>query len=183
MNVLTADYVEQAQVTNWPARVVLVLVVLALIALALWGMRRGWRNRAGRQSDLPAPLESAPAAAVLGDPVDGLYAGTGTNGDWMDRIVVFDLGVRSRAAVSWGTDGIWFDRAGARSLFVPADDVVAVRTDRGVAGTVRSKEGMVVVTWRLGDRVVDTGFRADASADHDAVLDGFVATFATGVQQ
>jgi hypothetical protein len=41
---------------------------------------------------------------------------------------------------------------------------------------------MVVVTWRLGDRVVDTGFRADASADHATVLDGLVTTFATGVQ-
>ena len=183
MNALAADYVEQAQVTNWPARVVLVVVVLALIALALWGMRRGWRNRAARQADLPAPLESPPVSAVLSEPVDGLFAGTGTHGDWMDRIVVFDLGVRSRAAVSWGPDGIWFDRAGARSLFVPADDVAAVRTDRGVAGTVRSKDGMVVVTWRLGDRVVDTGFRADASAEHDTVLDGLVATFATGVQQ
>ena len=57
-----------------------------------------------------------------------------------------------------------------------------MRTDRGVAGTVRSKDGMVVVTWRLGDRVVDTGFRADAAADHATVLDGLVTTFATGVQ-
>ena len=57
-----------------------------------------------------------------------------------------------------------------------------MRTDRGVAGTVRSKDGMVVVTWRLGDRVVDTGFRADATTDHATVLDGLVTTFATGVQ-
>jgi hypothetical protein len=183
MSQTAADYIEQAQVTNWPARVVLGVAFLALIALALWGMRRGWRSRATRQADVPPPLAAAPDSARFGASVDGLFAGTGTHGDWMDRIVVFDPGVRSRAAVSWGPDGIWFDRVGARSLFVPAAAIAAVRADRGVAGTVRSKDGMVVVTWHLGDRVLDTGFRADSSADHDTVLDGFLATFATGVQQ
>ena len=160
----------------------LVVVVLALIALALWGMRRGWRHRRQRQADVPRPRRRAAADAVLGQPVRGLFAGTGTHGDWMDRIVVHDLGVRSRATIAWGPGGIWLDREGARSVFIPAGDIVGVRADRGVAGTVRSKDSMVVVTWRLGDRVVDTGFRADASTDHATVLDGLVATFSTGVQ-
>lgn len=178
----SADYVEQAEVTNWPGRIGLVIAMLVLIALALWAMRRGWVHRQGRQSDVPAPADLPPADASFGPPVEGLFAGTGSNGDWMDRIAVHDLGVRSRATIAWGPDGIWLDRQGARSLFIPGTDIVGVRADRGVAGTVRSKDGMVVVTWRLGDRVVDTGFRADASADHATVLDGLVTTFATGVQ-
>ena len=160
----------------------LVLVVLGLIALALWGMRRGWVNRQRRQSDLPAPAEAPPADAVLGASFEGLFAGTGVNGDWMDRIVVWDLGVRSRGAIAWGPAGIWIERDGARSLFIPAAAVVDVRADRGVAGTVRSKDSMAVITWHLGDRVLDTGFRADAPADHATVLDGLVAEFATEVQ-
>jgi hypothetical protein len=177
-----ADYVEQAQVTNWPARVALVAVMLAIIALALWGMRRGWLNRARRQADVTEPADAPPPGAELVGAVEGLFAGTGTHGDWMDRIVVFDLGVRSRATISWGPRGIWLERLGARSLFIPAEQVVSVRTDRGVAGTVRGKDSMVVVTWRLGDRVLDTGFRADASPDHATVLDGLVSTFAAGVE-
>lgn len=177
-----ADYSEQAQVTNWPARIALIAIMAGLVALALWGMRRGWLNRGRRQADIPAPAAGPPAGTELSDAVEGLFAGTGTAGDWMDRIVVFDLGVRSRTAVSWGPEGIWFDRQGARDLFIPAGSVVAVRADRGVAGTVRSKDGMVVVTWRLGDRVLDTGFRADVTSAHATVLDGLVATFATGVQ-
>lgn len=173
------DYVEQAEVTQWPARIALVLVMLALIALALWGMRRGWVNRSRRQADVPAPADQPPPGARLGTSVPGLFAGTGVNGDWMDRIVVHDLGVRSRAGLSWGAEGIWLDREGARSVFIPGSDVVGVRADRGVAGTVRSKDGMVVITWRLGDRVLDTGFRADRAADHGTVLDGLMAMLVT----
>lgn len=177
-----ADYVEQAEVTNWPLRILLVLAMLALIALALWGMRRGWQRRGRAQADIPAPADEPPVDAVLTDPVPGLFAGTGVNGDWMDRVVVHDLGVRSRGTISWGPAGVWLAREGARSVFIPAGSIVGVRADRGVAGTVRSKDGMVVITWRLGDRVLDTGFRADAAADHASVLDGLMGQFVTEVQ-
>lgn len=176
------EYVEQATVTNWPLRVALILVVLLVIAWALWAMRRGWLHRKERQADVPAPADVPPPGVALGTPVPGLFAGTGTHGDWLDRIVVHDLGVRSRAVLSYGPDGIWLDRVGARSVFIPAAAVVAIRADRGVAGTVRERDGMVVVTWRLGDRELDTGFRADAGADHRACLDGLMATFATGAR-
>jgi len=176
-----ADYVEQAQVTDWPARLVLILVVVLLIVLALWAMRRGWRARQGRQADLPEPAQLPPVGWPETLVVPGLFAGTGVHGDWMDRIAVHDLGVRSRADLSWASEGIWLDRQGARGVFIPAADIVAIRTDRGVAGTVRAKDSLIVVTWRLGDRVLDSGFRADASSDHRTVLDGLMATFSTGV--
>ena len=175
-------YTEQAGVSNWPGRIALVVVILLLIALALWGMRRGWENRKRRQGDLPEPADAPPTDAALSAPVSGLFAGTGVHGDWMDRIVVFDLGVRSRADLSYGPAGIWIDREGARSLFIPADAIIGVRADRGVAGTVRGKDSMAVVTWRLGDRVLDTGFRADVSTEHATVLDGLMAEFAAEVQ-
>lgn len=182
MSIRLADYTEQAGVTDWPARIVLVLAVLALIALALWGMRRGWRNRGRRQAGIPAPAESPVDSARLGPLSEGLFVGTSTHGDWLDRIVVFDLGVRSRAALSWGPGGIWFERPGARGLFIPAPDVVSVRVDRGVAGTVRGRDSVIVVTWRLGEAVLDTGFRADRTEDHRVVLDGLMSAYATGVQ-
>ncbi len=176
-----ADYTEQASVTDWPARVALILLMIGLIALALWGMRRGWVHRQQRQADLPAPADLPPPGFTGGQQVSGLFAGTGVHGDWMDRIAVHDLGVRSRAEMSWDSTGIWISRQGARSLFIPAGAVLDVRSDRGVAGTVRAKDSMVVITWRLGDRDLDTGYRADASSDHHTVLDGLMATFPTGV--
>ena len=86
-----------------------------------------------------------------------------------------DLGVRSRASASCSSDGIWLDRTGARSVFIPAADVVRLRLDRGVASTVRAKDSVIVVTWRLGDATIDTGFRADDTPGHRAVLDGLAA--------
>lgn len=178
-----ADLTEQPAVTNWPARIGLVLLTLALIALALWGMRRGWQARAARQSDVVEPATAPPPGTQLCTPVGGLFLGTSRAGDWLDRIVVFDLGVRSRAHVSWGPSGLWFDRTGARAVFVPAGDIVGLRTDRGVAGTVRAKDSVIVVTWRLGGAVVESGFRADDSSGHDSVLDGLVTTFAPGIER
>lgn len=177
-----ADYTQQAEVTNWPARIVLVVVVLILIALALLGMRRGWQNRKARQDWIAQPAQEPSDPTHLSEPVEGLFLGTATAGDWMDRIVVFDLGVRSRAQVSWGNEGIWLDRTGARDVFIPAADVVGIRLDRGVAGTVKAKDSVVMVTWRLGDAVLDTGFRADDSAGHRSVLDGLTSVFGAGVQ-
>ncbi len=182
VSVLLEEYVEQAQVTDWPQRLLLVGVVVAVIALALWAMRRGWRARQRRQQDVPAPMDAPSGDWRLGEPVAGLFAGTGTAGDWMDRIAVHDLGIRSRAQLSWGDGGVFLDREGARSVAIPAGAIAGVRTDRGVAGTVRAKDSMIVITWRLGDRLVDTGFRADASPDHTTVLDGLMAAFPTGVR-
>jgi hypothetical protein len=68
-------------------------------------------------------------------------------------------------------------RQGAPSLVIPAADILGVRADSGVAATVRSKDSVVVITWQLGERVVDTGFRADDASGHRTVLDGLMDTF------
>ncbi len=164
-------------------RALLVLLVVALIGLSLWGMRRGWANRATRQAGVPEPAERPDDHGALGRPVPGLFMGTSTHGDWLDRIVIADLGTRSRCELSWGATGLWFDRVGARGLFIPTSDVVGVRLDQGVAATVRAKDSVIVVTWRLGDAAVDTGFRADDAHGHRLAIDGLTTTFATGVQQ
>lgn len=179
---ILAEFTEQADVTNWPERIALVAATLGLIALALWGMRKGWQHRAERQSDVPAPAELPPAgfpgaglAPIAG--ISGLYAGSAVHGDWTDRIVVHELGVRSRASIAVGEQGVWIDRDGARSLFIPGPAISGVRVDRGTAGTVRAKDSVIVITWQLGDRLLDTGFRADDSPAHAALLDGLMSSF------
>ena len=172
---IAVEFVEQAQVTNWPARLGLVALMLAIIAATLWAMRRGWQARMRRQADLGEPAEAT--GEPTPDAVPGLYIGTAFTGDWLDRVAAHGLGVRSRANLDFSTEGIAIYRSGAPSLWIPAADILAVRVDRGVAGTVRSKDSVLVVTWRLGDRDLDTGFRADEAAGHRTLLDGLMSTF------
>jgi hypothetical protein len=173
--ILLQEFTEQAAVTNWPARIGLVAATIAFIALALWGMRKGWLHREARQSDIPAPLDVPPGADLDAEGASGLYLGTAVHGDWTDRVVVHDLGVRSRAGMVVSQSGVWLRRVGARSLFIPGADLVALRIDRGPAGTVRAKDSVIVLTWNLGDRTLDTGFRADESSAHEALLDGLMS--------
>ena len=166
------EFTEQATVSDWPARLALVALVAGLIALALWGMRRGWQGRVARHSSMAEPSAfDAPASSG----VPGLYLGTSISGDWLDRVAVHELGVRSRASFHLVDGGVGIRRDGTRSFLIPALAVRGVRTDRGVAGTVRGKDSVIVVTWMLADDVLDTGIRADDGVDHAALLDGLKA--------
>ena len=153
-------------VTDWPARIGLTLLTVAAVLLLCWLMWRGWRRRAARQSglaDLPAvPADPGPP---VGDPIDGRYLASTTAGDWLDRVVVHGLGVPSRAQVLVTRTGVLMERVGAPDVFIPRSDLVDARLDRGIAGAVYENGGVVVLTWRLGDVQLDTGFRAsDAGA-------------------
>lgn len=178
---LATGFTEQAQVTNWPVRVALVVIMLAIIAAVLWFMRRGWRARQGRQADIPHPHPIPADFSAQTDSIGGLYLGTATAGDWLDRIAVHGLGVRARAHSQVSSQGVAFTREGASSFFIPARDVLGVRTDRGVAGTVRAKDSVVVLTWQLGEHQVETGFRADDGTEHRTLLDGLMAVVPTRV--
>lgn len=169
MTMPLADYAEQADVTNWPGRVLAVAITLALIALALWGMRRGWLNRQRRQADIVAPRQE-PGAMSFAVDEPGLFIGTSRHGDWLDRIAVHDLGVRSQAVCHVGSDGLWLERQGAADVVIPAGDLVEVRVDRGVAATVRSKDSVLVFSWNLGEVRVDTGFRPSTADGQQRLL-------------
>ncbi|TCO50555.1 hypothetical protein EV646_102629 [Kribbella antiqua] len=141
-----------------------ILGTLLVLAAAYYGMFRGWRNRQARQADL-APLPAAPADDKTKG-VEGVYVATTTAGDWMDRIAVHELGVRSIADLAVSEAGLIFHRQGAADVFIPADHLTGVRTDRGIAGKVTAeKSGLVVVSWQHDGRALDTGFRPRRKAD------------------
>ncbi|WP_020390676.1 hypothetical protein [Kribbella catacumbae] len=140
-----------------------VLGTLLVIGGGWFGMYRGWRNRQSRQADL-APLPAVPEGKVKG--VEGVYVATTTAGDWMDRIAVHELGVRSTADLAVSEAGLIFHRQGASDVFIPAAHLTGVRTDRGIAGKVTAEaSGLVVVTWTHDGRELDTGFRPRRKAD------------------
>lgn len=168
-----------APVTQWPLRILLVLVVLGVIALVLLGMRAGWRRRARAQGDIAEPLLPPEVLAdITAGPASGVFLGSTHHGDWLDRIVVHDLGVRSRAIAEVGPAGVAVRREGARDVFIPAATVRGAGMARGIAGKAYERDGVLVVTWELGGRLVDTGFRADVADDQVVLRDAIVGLVA-----
>jgi hypothetical protein len=148
-------------------RVLLTAATLAvLVGLSLL-MVRGWRARAGRQRDLPPPPRppATPGEVVIGL-TPGLFVGTTFAGDWLDRVVVHGLAHRASGWVSVSTDGVRFDREGEGQLYLPFDAVDGAEVGDALAGKVIGKGGMLLVDWRLGSRVLTSGFRADDHREH-----------------
>lgn len=137
---------------------------LVLLAVPLiWGlMYLGWRARGRRQADVAEPAPAPPGGDLGGkpiEPVDGVYVSTVRHGDWLDRVVAHGLGTRSEVIIEGGEAGVWLRRRGARDVFIPAADLLAVTRSRGQAGKFTVEEAMIVLTWRSGTAELDTAVR------------------------
>ncbi|MEV4561283.1 hypothetical protein AB0K51_30435 [Kitasatospora sp. NPDC049285] len=159
---------EQGKVTNWPGYLGWTVGLLIVIALAYWLMRQGWNWRRTLQSELPPP----PAApALLDSPAllaaSGRYHGTTTAGNWLDRVVAHGLGTRSLAELTLTERGLLIDRPGETGLWIPAEELAGARLDSGIAGKV-VPAGLLVIGWKLAGTGLESGFRLDAAAEHDA---------------
>lgn len=153
---------------------VLVVVIGVLIGL----MMRGWRHRGQLQAALIGTLPAVPdtVGPPTVAPTRGLYIGCTLAPKWNDRVVVGDLGYRTKAVLTRYPEGIMLQRSGARPIWIPADAIIAVRAERGIAGRTipaRTHDGVLAIRWRLPSGTeIDTGFRADDRADHSRWLEG-----------
>ena len=146
------------------------MIMLALGAGIFALLAVGWRNRLRRQSDVD-PLPAVPAE--LGAPLaaaEGQYIASTTAGDWLDRIAVHQLGIRTNAGLSVHPEGVLFDRAGAAPVFIPAGRLTGVRQESGMAGKFVEKDGLLVLSWMLGTRELDSGFRTRRTEDKTTLL-------------
>ncbi|CAN5561105.1 hypothetical protein BH24ACT11_BH24ACT11_17270 [soil metagenome] len=141
----------------------LVLVLVVLIWAAMWW---GWRGRAGRQQRLAEPRWLS--AAGIGDTGSRLrctYLGTTTAGDWLDRISAHGLGRRGPAELTAAGGELLVHRPGAGGFAIGAAELLSVRREAGIANRLAPRHlGVVVVRWRLGDHIVDTGFQPPDTA-------------------
>lgn len=147
------------------------IITVAIIAVVLLMIWTGWRNRLKRQADveqLPAVPE-APGTPL--DTAEGQYVASTTAGDWLDRIAVHGLGIRTNATLAVYPHGVLFDRSGAPAVYIRAADLTGVRQDSGMAGKFVEKDGLLVLSWRLGAHELDTGFRTRRAADKTALFE------------
>jgi hypothetical protein len=148
-------------------------VLAVVIAVVIQLMIRGWRRRAMRQEELIGELPELPdevgAATIT---TRGLYCGCTMSPDWNDRITAGDLGFRSKAVLTHYPEGILLERIRAKPIWIPREAVVAVRMERGIAGKVVVRIGVLAIRWRLPSGVeIDTGFRANHRNEYDPWLE------------
>ena len=148
---------------------VLVVVIAVLIQL----MMRGWRRRAQRQTELIGDLPDVPdEVGTATITTRGLYCGCTMAPVWNERITAGDLGYRSKAVLTRYPEGILLERIRALPIWIPRESITAIRMERGIAGKVVARIGILAIRWRLPSGVeIDTGFRANNRREYDAWLE------------
>jgi hypothetical protein len=147
-------------------------VLFAAVFYAL--MLKGWRSRQRRQGDLPAPPVATGTSPTVLRPEPGLFVGTTSAEDWLDRIAVHRLSDRSSGQLRVAEDGVHVEREGLPELYLPFGSIQAVSLEQSLAGKVISG-GMLVVTWRLGARSLASAFRATDHSAHARLRDAITA--------
>ncbi len=149
---------------------VLVIVIAVLIQL----MMRGWRRRSQRQTELIGDLPDVPVdVGTATITTRGLYCGCTMAPVWDERITAGDLGYRSKAVLTRYAGGILLERIRALPIWIPRESITAIRMERGIAGKVVARIGILAIRWRLPSGAeIDTGFRANNRREYDAWLEG-----------
>lgn len=146
-------------------RLALTLGTVAFAVVFYLLMLKGWRGRQQRQALYPALPVAAGGAALLVGAVPGFFIGTVTEASWLDRVAVHDLCVRAKARLFLAADGVHLERDGLDELFFPYTAVLSAQPGDRLAGKVMGRDGLLILTWRLGGHTLHSAFRAD---DHSA---------------
>ena len=144
-------------------------VLVVVIAVVIQLMMRSWQRRSRRQQEVIGDLPDMPgevSTATL--TTRGLYCGCTMAPAWNERITAGDLGYRSKAVLTRYPEGIVLERVRANPIWIPRESIVAIRMERGLAGKVVARIGILAIRWRLpSGGEIDTGFRANHRADYD----------------
>ncbi len=87
--------------------------------------------------------------------------------EWNERVTAGDLGYRTKAVLTRHPEGILLQRVRANPIWIPQESVMALRMERGIAGKVVARVGVLAIRWRLPSGAeIDTGFRADNRGEY-----------------
>ena len=162
--------------SNWAYYLIIAIVAIAIWLFLVLLALRGWHNRGRRQADLVGDFPATPAD--LGEPVrgphTGLYVGSTLAPSWQNRVAVGDKGDRASAELTEYRDGLLITRHGASEIWIPRESLIAVRTENGLAGKAMSRDGVLVIRWRLPSGTeIDSGLRGDDKTTYPAWVEAY----------
>jgi hypothetical protein len=148
-------------------------VLVVVVAVVIQLMMRGWRRRAAQQQELIGDLPDMPDEVGAATTTSrGIYCGCTMAPEWNQRITAGDLGYRSKAVLTRYPEGILLERIRANPIWIPQESITAIRMERGIAGKVVARIGILAIRWRLPSGVeIDTGFRASHRGDYPGWLE------------
>jgi hypothetical protein len=155
------------------ASLIFAAVLVVVIAVIIQLMMRGWQRRAGQQQELIGDLPDMPdEVGAATTTTRGLYCGCTMAPEWNERITAGDLGYRSKAVLTRYPEGILLERIRANPIWIPQESITAIRMERGIAGKVVARIGILAIRWRLPSGVeIDTGFRASHRGEYAGWLE------------
>ncbi len=125
----------------------------------------GWRARKRRQSHLVAPEVAPTDLGRVFATFDAFYVATTMVGEPLNRVAVHGLGFRSRAVVTVSEGGIVLDLRGQDGAFIPLSALRGVTRATWTIDRVVEEGGLVMVSWQLGEQLVDSYLRLDQSQE------------------
>jgi hypothetical protein len=145
-------------------------VVLGILILLLGLMWLGWRNLRKRNAGIPAPqpIPAGTGPELLRTP--GMHVATTHAGRPLDRVTVRGLAFRAGADIRVTPAGVELRLAGREECFLPASAIEGIGRASWTVDRAVERDGLVVVTWLLGDTPVDTNLRVEDPAALVAAL-------------
>ncbi|RGE19581.1 hypothetical protein [Leucobacter sp. wl10] len=144
---------------------VALMAVIAAIALIAMGL--SWRARARRDTGIEVP-----AAALAGERLAHFprtsYVSTTPEGAPFDRLSVPGLRFKGYAAVTVLSDGVVIAVTGEDPVRITAERLRGSGTASSRVGKAVEPDGLSLLRWSTGDRVVESSFRFASSAEQVA---------------
>lgn len=142
-----------------------------LIVVILLGIYFGRKNRTKRQHYVASPI-AVPDHLLASEPqiiIEGTYVSTVLGQDLLERVTAHRLGNPSSTQIEVHDQGVVLLRAGEPNIFIPDTDIHEVENVSGIAGKFVEKNGVLAVTWNLGNNTVTTGLRTETVTDHQSL--------------
>jgi hypothetical protein len=152
----------------------LLAIVIVFMVFVLLLMVLGWRARKRRQATVATPSAAPAELGVSLGTFAGKYVATTSAGDPLDRIAVHGLGFRGNTSVTVAENGVLVHIDGTDDKWIPAADLRAHRKATWTIDRVVEQDGLELLEWNLGDKLVESYFRFDDWMDFEFAVDKLI---------